>query len=73
MGTESVIRIVETSLNLLARVAPDVVRALLGGQTVEEAIAQARATAQDVPVLTGERGTWTRDLERRKAALDEES
>lgn len=50
--------IVESVLRALAAVAPAATRALLGGQTVEEALEQAREAADAVPV-TGD--GWAAD------------
>lgn len=65
MSTEAVIRIVGWGLLTLARLAPDIARAFTGGQSAEEAIAEARAAAVRLKVRTGPGGTWTEDTERR--------
>lgn len=63
---ETAIRIIEASLTALAAAAPTIASAITGGQSVDEAIAAARAAARALPVRTGPEGTWTADLERRK-------
>jgi hypothetical protein len=50
--------IVESVLRALAAVAPEATRALLGGQTVDEALDEARRAVDDVPVTDDE---WAAD------------
>lgn len=66
MSVEGWLSVIETALKALFEVAPTVVGALTGGQTVEEAIASARSAIQGIPVRTGPGGTWERDLDERK-------
>jgi len=51
--------------SLLAALAPDIARAITGGQDPEEAIANARRLAEGIPVRVGDDGAWEPDLEER--------
>lgn len=63
MGAETAIAAIVTLATSL--LAPEVVKALLGGQSVEEAIAAARAAQDKIPVLE-DAGEWDADLAERK-------
>lgn len=65
MSVATVVDLIVTGLLALAEHAPAVAAAFTGGRPVEEAIADARAAAAEIPVRSGPGGTWTEDLERR--------
>jgi hypothetical protein len=58
---DAIIKIVGTGLQLLGAVAPSVAQAFTGGRDVEEAIADAKKAASELPVREAD-GTWDRDL-----------
>lgn len=62
---ETALKIIEAGLRAIGGVAPTVVTALTGGQSVDEAIDAARAAWRALPVREAD-GEWDRDLESRK-------
>lgn len=64
---EMVVRSVSAGLSALAEVAPEVAKLFTGGRPIEELTAEAIKRAREIPVRTGPGGTWSADLERRKA------
>ncbi len=57
--------IISAIASLLSLLGPEIVKALTGGQTPEEAIKAAHDVAAKIPVRENN-GEWDRDLERRK-------
>ena len=70
---DPVIEVIAAALLALFRLAPDIGKAITGGQTAEEAIAAARAAALRIPVRTGPGGVWTADLDVRLRRDDGEA
>ena len=63
---EAIVAAVAALLGALASSAPEIVSAITGGQTAEEAIRRAREAAQRLPVREDD-GAWDADLAARKA------
>lgn len=72
MGVVAIVEAVVGLLVQLFQVAPDVVKAITGGQSPEEALEAARKAIEATPISTGPGGVWTRDTERRLRADDGE-
>lgn len=61
--------ILEAIFKLLGALAPDIARAITGGQSPEDAIAAARAMARKMPERTGPDGTMTRKIDARRRRI----
>lgn len=64
-----VIEVVGLVLRGLEAVAPTVLRALTGGRSAAEALADARKEAEALSVRTGPDGTWTAQDEAQDARI----